>query len=215
MVLGAERALQILNSPNALKTIRSLSIQAAKLYGTEGLKEYDDRRLKVDAVIRDGDVIAPGDLNIKVIETLGHTKCSLSFLVNNETLFASESTGCRGKTGRIYPGFVTSYYQAIASIHKCEKLNPRHIISPHFGLVNKTETATYWKSCIRAAEAAKEFILNLLEQGYDEDRILTEYEVMFRDEENRLEQPLNAFILNAQRMIKAVEYTKLCDEKVV
>ena len=50
----------------------------------------------------------------------------------------------------------------------------------------------------------KEFILRLVSQGYDEGQILTEYEKVFRDEQSRLEQPAQAFLLNAQSMIKTV-----------
>jgi glyoxylase-like metal-dependent hydrolase (beta-lactamase superfamily II) len=203
-VLGAEYAKQILSRPNALKIIRSLSMKAAEIYDADPIQEYDDKMLKVDTVICDGDVLELGGLNIKVIETQGHTKCSLSFLVNNETLFPSESTGYMSKSGKIYPAFITSCSEAIHSIHICQSINPRFIISPHFGLVNESDTLGYWDNCMLAVKATKEFILHLSEQGYDEVQILTEYEKVFRDEQSRLEQPIHAFMLNAQSMIKTV-----------
>lgn len=203
-VLGAEYAKGILNRSNALKTIKELSAQAAKIYDADIIREYDDDMLKVDDIICDGDIFDLGGMSIKVIETQGHTKCSLSFLVNNETLFSSESTGYMSKSGKIYPAFITSYSEAIASIHRCQKINPRFIISPHFGLVNESDTRDYWENCNLAVKETKEFILLLSEQGYDEGQILIEYEKMFRDPQSRLEQPMNAFRLNAQSMIKRV-----------
>jgi glyoxylase-like metal-dependent hydrolase (beta-lactamase superfamily II) len=203
-VLGAEHAKRILNRSNALKTIRSLSTQAAKIYDADVIKEYDDEMLKVDNIISDGDILDLGGVSIKVVETKGHTKCSLSFLVNNEMLFLSESTGCMSKSGKIYPAFIASYSDAIDSIYICQKINPRFIISSHYGLVNESDTIDYWKNCILAVQETKEFILHLSEQGYDEYEILTEYEKMFRDEQSRLEQPINAFRLNTQSMIKTV-----------
>lgn len=207
-VLGAEYAKRVFNSSNALRTIRNLSTQAAKLYNEDDIQEYDDDMLKVDNIICDGDILDLGGLSVKVIETLGHTKCSLSFLVN-DTLFTSESTGYMSKTGKIYPAFITSYSEAMNSIHKCQKLNPRFIISPHYGLVNKNDTYDYWNNCILAMEETKEFILRLSEDGYDEELILIEYEKIFRDEQSRLEQPINAFRLNTQRMIKTLLYTRV------
>lgn len=203
-VLGAEYAKYILSRPNALKVIRSLSMQAAEIYNADAIQEYDDEMLKVDTIICDGAVLDLGNLSIRVIETQGHTKCSLSFLINNETLFPSESTGYMSKSGKIYPAFITSCSQAIDSIHICENINPRFIISPHFGLVNEQNTLDYWKNCMMAVSETKVFILQLWKQGYDEDQILTEYEKVFRDEQSRLEQPIHAFILNAQNMIKTV-----------
>ncbi len=203
-VLGAEYAQQVLTRPNALKTIRSLSRQAAKLFADRELQEYDDAMLKVENVICDGDSLELGGLRIKVIATKGHTKCSLSFLINNETLFASESTGVINESGRIHPGFITSYSEAIASIQLCQELNPRFIISPHFGLVNENDTLDYWTKCSLAVKETVEFILDLANQGYAEEQILIKYETLFRDKRSRMEQPINAFRLNAQNMIKTV-----------
>lgn len=213
-VLGAEYAKRVFNSSNALRTIRNLSMQAAKLYHEDNIQDYDDDMLKVDNIICDGDTLDLGGLSVKVIETLGHTRCSLSFLVN-DTLFPSESTGYMSKTGKIYPAFITSYFEAMDSIYKCQKLNPRFIISPHFGLVNKCDTHEYWNNCILAMEETKDFILSLSEEGYDEDQILIEYEKRFRDDQSRLEQPINAFRLNTQRMIKTIQYTRLSKKKVI
>ena len=104
----------------------------------------------------------------------------------------------------IYPGFITSCSEAIASIQLCQKINPRFIISPHGGLVNERERSSYWEKCIVAVNETKAFILDLSEQGYDEEPILIKYEKNFRDEQSRLEQPDNAFRLNAQGMINTV-----------
>lgn len=108
------------------------------------------------------------------------------------------------KSRKIYPAFIISCSKAIASIHICQEINPRFIISPHFGLVSENDTPDYWRNCILAVKETQEFILNLSEQGYDEKQILTKYEEIFRDDQSSLEQPINAFRLNAQGMIKTV-----------
>ncbi len=203
-VLGAEHAQHILNRPNALRTIRDLSRQAAEFYHAEPVPDYDDEMLKVDNSIADENVLELGGLNIRVIETQGHTQCSLSFLVDNEILFSSESTGCMSKSGKIHPAFLTSSSAALKSVQRCQTINPRRIISPHFGWVNQENTPSYWTNCRLAIEEAKKFILGLFELGYNENRILDEYEKVFRDKDNRLEQPRIAFRLNTQNMIKAV-----------
>ena len=203
-VLGAEYAKRILNRSNALQTIRDLSIQAATFFKSDAIKEYDDRMMKIDDTIYNGDILDLGTLPIKVIETPGHTKCSLSFLVNSETLFPSESTGYMSKSRKVYPAFITSCSQAMNSIHICQKIKPRFIISPHFGLVNESDALNYWEHCIFAIEETQNFILHLSEQGYNESQILIEYEKKFRDEQSRLEQPMNAFRLNSQNMIRTV-----------
>jgi 2-aminobenzoylacetyl-CoA thioesterase len=203
-VLGAEYAKQILKRQTALTTIRNLSRQAPLYFGAAPLKEYNDALLKVDQSILDGDSLDLGGMSIRVIETRGHTKCSLSFLVNKELLFSSESTGCMSQSGKIYSAFLTSCSEAIHSVQICEELHPRFIISPHFGLVNQNDTHYYWKNCFLSIKETKDSILHLAEKGYGEDQILIEYERLFRDEKSRLEQPNGAFQINAQSMIKTV-----------
>ncbi|MBP1764504.1 MAG: beta-lactamase domain protein [Firmicutes bacterium] len=203
-VLGAEHAKRVLNKPSALKTIRQLSIQAAKVYQAGELEEYEDSLLKVDVVICNGSMLDLGGLQIKVIETQGHTQCSLSFLVDKTILFTSESSGCMSKSGKIQPAFITSVSQAIASIRLCQKINPRFIVSPHFGLVSPKKTPGYWEQSILAVQESKQIILDLAEQGYDEEQILMKYEKIFRDDHNKSEQPISAFRINTKNMIKTV-----------
>lgn len=204
IVCGTDYDKNILNRYNALKAIKKLSLQAAKIYNNGTFKDYDDAMMKIDTVISDGDIINLGGLSIRAIETPGHTKCTLSFLLNNEILFASESTGYMTKSGDIHHAFLISYAKTIESIIICGKINPKFIISPHFGLVDKRYTLTYWQNSIASARKIRDFILNLVKLGYGEEIILSEYEKMFRDEEIQLEQPINAFCLNTKSMIKAV-----------
>lgn len=204
IALGAEHAKHILSRENALNTIRSLSKQAAIIYKQGDIQLYDDRLMKVDQVIQDGDPVELGGVNVRVLETTGHTKCSLSFLLNREILFASESTGCMNKAGNISPAFITSASEAISSIRKCQKLNPRFIISPHFGLINEAAARDYWQNCIRAVKKISQFIRILAAREYTEADILIAYDKAFRDEQSRAEQPFDAFRLNNERMIQTV-----------
>lgn len=202
-VLGADYAKQILTRTNALNTIRSFGIQAAKFYHNGTIDNYDDAMMKVDCSIGDGDILDLGGLTVKVIATPGHTKCSLSFLVD-QTIFLSESTGFLSKSGKFYACFITSCAEAINSINRCQEINPQFIISPHYGLVSANDTPDYWKNCMLAIKASQEFILRLAEQGYSNEQILSEYEKEFQDEQSMVEQPIYAFRLNVENMIKTV-----------
>lgn len=202
-ICGTKYDQQILRRPNALKAIKQLSRQASEIYAGGNLADYDDKMMKIDTIIKDQDIIDLGGRNIQVIETPGHTKHTLSFLVNHETLFASESTGYMSKSGQIHPAFITSYSKAVDSINKCKELNPKYIISPHFGLVGQENISGYWEGCLAAAKASRDFILHLWDLGFNAEMILARYEEEFQDEQSKLEQPINAFRLNTQSMINA------------
>ncbi len=203
-VLGARHAEQILIRPNALKKIKELGQQAATFYGVNKIIEYDDRLMQVDDILKEGDLMNLGKMKVRVLETKGHTQCSLSFLLDDKILFASESTGYMSQSGTVYPAFITSSAEALTSIDKCKKVKHQFIVSPHYGLVKETDTFDYWKKCTIAVDETKKFVLALFEQGYAEDFILSEYEKVFRDAQSRLEQPDLAFRINAQNMIKVL-----------
>ena len=57
-----------------------------------------------DKPLEDGDRIALGEFVVEVIETIGHTQCSVSFLINNEVMVSSETIGLKGILKGICPG---------------------------------------------------------------------------------------------------------------
>ena len=203
-LLGDEHAKYVLSRPNALKAIRELSQQAAGIFGVETLPHYDDVQFRVDRTLQHGERVLLGGMDIQVIKTPGHTQCSLSFLVNGNTVFASESTGCFSHSGNVHPAFIRSYAETVHSIGICQKLNPRYIVSPHYGMISEEETPGYWAKCLHAAQKAYSFVMDLAHKGYSEEQILIYYEAAFRDEDNKREQPLAAFRLNAKAMVDRI-----------
>lgn len=203
-VLGAQYAMDVLLKNNALRTIKQLSIMAGKYYGGAGAVQYDDGLMKVDRAVHEGDTFDLGGSEIRVLETPGHTQCSLSFIVNDEVMFASETCGVISPEGRVYPTFINSYKRTIRSIEKCSRENPKVIISPHSGLVNESEVLTFWQKCRRAAEESRELVLRLLSKGYDEDRVFEMYRKAYQDEAAKEAQPEFAFEINSRAMIRTI-----------
>jgi len=203
-VMAAEYAEKVLSKKSALQTIQELSRKAGKYYGAKKLIEYDDSLMKVDRKISEGDVFDLGGVRIRILETPGHTKCSLSFLVNEKVMFASETSGVINPAGKIYPTFITSYRETIESNKKCQAANPTYIICSHSGLVNKSEASGYWKKCMQAAKKSRDFVLKSFSDGADEDEIFEEYKNTYQDEKTMEEQPGYAFEINNRAMIRNI-----------
>ncbi|HWQ74530.1 MAG TPA: MBL fold metallo-hydrolase [Syntrophomonas sp.] len=208
-VLAAEYAQKILNKPSALKQIKQLGQDTARYYGALPITDYDDDLMKVDRAVAQGSWLDLGGMRVDVLETPGHTKCSLSFLINREVIFASETTGTISESGKLYSSFINSYGEAIASINRCREAKPRFIISPHFGWVHESEIPAYWDKAIQAAQASRDFILALIKAGYDEDEIFIKYKMDFRDEALKNMQPDYAFEINGRAMIRGIIHESL------
>jgi glyoxylase-like metal-dependent hydrolase (beta-lactamase superfamily II) len=202
--MGAQHASDVLQRPNALKKIRQLSAMAGSDFGSEEAVVYDDSLMKVDVVVHENDTFDLGGSSVMVIETPGHTKCSLTFIANGDVMFASETCGVMTKEGRVYPAFVNSYQEALLSIEKCSRIKPKIIISPHTGLVNDRDVPAYWQKCRAAAEECRGFVLRLLSKGYDEDRVFEQYRKAYRNEAASELQPNFAFEINSRAMIRTI-----------
>ena len=201
-VMAAEHAEKILSKKSALQAIQELSRKAGKYYGVNKSIEYDDGLMKVDRKISEGDMFDLGGIRIRPLETPGHTKCSLSFLVNEKVMFASETSGVISPTGKIYPTFISSYRETIESNKKCQEANPQYIICSHSGLVNKSEEPDYWQKCMQAAKTSRDFVLESFSAGADEDEIFEEYKNAYQDERTMEVQPGYAFEINNRAMIR-------------
>ena len=93
---ASERAKEILVKPGALATIRRLSEEAAEASGLPWNSGYADEDLQIDVALRDGEVAENGDHKVLALETVGHTKCSMSYIVDGQVMLCSETVGVLG-----------------------------------------------------------------------------------------------------------------------
>ncbi len=204
LVLGDAHGKRILKKQSAMTAIKELSDHAAEMFGKPA-QDFDEKDLRIDECIKEGDIIDLGNIQIEVFATPGHTKCSLAFFLRNESiLFASETTGIMADYGEVTPGFLTSYKDTLESVKKCRKLQAKFIVSPHYGLIPEVDSKNYWDWVVKSMEANKNFIIKLYRDGYNEAEILTKYAKKFRSERQEEQQPYEAFEMNAKKIIEVI-----------
>ena len=210
VVYAAPHCKWVLSRPNAIKAMRRLNEGAAVLFNEGILPDYEDALMRVDTEVRQGDVVELGNCPVEILETPGHTQCSLSFFIDKELMIASESTGYTSKTGRVNTTYIISHKDALASIRRCEELAPKKIVSPHYGLLDPEATRLYWTKCWNAACYSRDFILKeaarLKSQGRkpEVEEILDACFNEFYDEVCRYEQPYRAWKINYSEAIRTV-----------
>jgi glyoxylase-like metal-dependent hydrolase (beta-lactamase superfamily II) len=135
MVLASEYAQKVLQKESARKVIGELGEEAARTYlGTEMKVRTDG--LVVNQVVGENDEIDLGDTIIQVLETPGHTTCSLSYYILPEKiLLASESTGILIEPELVHTAILKSYRDSLASGEKMKNLQANTIILPHYGVL--------------------------------------------------------------------------------
>lgn len=203
-VYASERAKEILVKPNALKTIRRLSGEAALAAGLPWNSEYDDADLQVDVALEDGETIELGDHTIYAFATIGHTKCSMSYLVDDALMLCSETVGVMGHDGSYMPSFLVDYKSAEESIEYSSELNAKEIILNHYGFVKEEDKATIWEVLMQKLRESREEMIDIMNRFPDDEDALREMESFFHSRIDKKEQPDEAFYINAASMMKTL-----------
>lgn len=221
-VCGSQHCADILGRPGAHALMKELGEKARDLYVPGSTEEIPIEGLHVDRVLRDGDCIqlghgSTGDKDsadrIIAYETGGHTKCSMSFMIEPlGLLFASESTGIieggvcslsEGK-GYIHTPILKDFSQALKSMEKCRDLHPAHLCLPHFGMVPDRFIEKYWDDFSVECENRVKFVRQLKEAGLSDEEMLEKYADRYWTPYKAMEQPKEAFMLNSKNILKAV-----------
>lgn len=160
---------------------------------------------RIDVELTEGMKIDLGDVRFRVIETPGHTKCSVSFYDEiNQILFASESSGIANVDDRlsVEPTFLSSYVQSMESIGKLKSLPVKQILQSHRDMSTMIDPASYFERAQMQFHLTKDIILAMYRNGLEFDRILKIYTDIYAA--RAVGQPIFAFLVNAEGAIKTV-----------
>jgi len=203
-VYAAEYACHIFEKPKAQQMMFRMSQTAAKESHHEWNSDgYRADLLRADTALYDGDRITVGEFVVEAMETIGHTQCSMSFIINDKVMISSETIGLLGEGGKDYvPAFLISYKQAVLSLQKTKEAAPKKLYMPHRGIVDANEQ--YWKDMEQGLAATKDEIIRILADYPTPEEQLLEMEEIFWKKAAEGTWPKEAFDINAKAMLKTV-----------
>lgn len=203
---ASEYAKKIFGREGAIKMIQHLSNAAAQKLGNHRDIEIPFEYMQVDRVLREGERVSLGEESVYVLETPGHTNCSLSFALEPERyLFLSESTGVVHSENRVESAVLKSYLDAFTSIEKCRKYEAARIIVPHTGIIPASFHEKYWSMISETMKEKWNFALERYGKMTEEE-IIKDYIESYWEPEREKEQPFEAFCENAKyEMLSALE----------
>lgn len=204
-VVAGIHTCDVFKRAGAIAKMKELDNAHAKHYGINEY-EFKGNNLKVDIVVKEGDVIKAGDLEFEVLEFPGHTKCSIGFYERNaKLLLSSETLGIYHGKG-ILPISLVGYSLTMQSIEKLKRLEPERILIPHLGIIDKIETEHYLSIVANEFESAKELIIKGLKEGKDREQIIKEFSSAFVRGAIKDIYPEDAAHLNCEIMIGLIEH---------
>jgi len=204
VVCGGAYAKHIFESDKAKLLISGLNDIACKLYTGKSLTGFSPELLAVDHVMAEGDKISLGNHEITLYETPGHTRCSVTYLMDETYLFACESIGVVKGDWDYYPTYLISYKDSAAAVEKCASLPARYVLIPHSFICDLEESPQLWDVCRKGMEDSKALIMKLYKEHGDIEAMLEGYASVYRDKDSEKEHPWEAFAINARSLMGAV-----------
>lgn len=202
-VFGSKYAEYVFTRPGALKVIRSMGEAAKEQHKDEDVSDVIIDGLKIDNVLKDKDTVSLGSSHILALETKGHTNCSMTYILEPESImFSSESIGVMNKDGSVFIAVLTSFEDSIKSLERCKSYNPKHIVSPHFGLMPQEYNNKYYSDFEKNLNDERKYILDKKEKGETSEEIFDDLSKIYWDDERAKYQTWEAFSANARSTIK-------------
>ncbi|HSB03747.1 MAG TPA: MBL fold metallo-hydrolase [Thermodesulfobacteriota bacterium] len=160
-VYASARGWEILQMPKAIQTVNEFSRSVARRRGKESVYEtYDlDWRDGITGIsISEGERIDLGDLEVVILETPGHSSCSISAYVPKlKTLFASDAGGIpyRDIIGASGNSNFTEYQR---NLEKLKDLDVEYVCADHYGYVAGEEAQSFIRQTVEAAKQERAFM---------------------------------------------------------
>jgi glyoxylase-like metal-dependent hydrolase (beta-lactamase superfamily II) len=201
-LITCQAGADVLLKDTPRRVIRELSAVAAKKQGVDIGLAYDDGAFHSDIIVSDGDTVPLGGVDVEVISTPGHTRDSLSFYIPGlRVLLANETPGVLMPDETIYPCYLTSYDDTVASIVKCRNKPYSRLALPHRGIVYEGDDRDYFRRALEANTACRDFIISMNERGLDREEMLSAFYERYGSEILLTYQPKEAFLANARATI--------------
>jgi glyoxylase-like metal-dependent hydrolase (beta-lactamase superfamily II) len=174
-VLASAAAAATLNAEKAVAFFRQIDTALTDvLYKSGAIAEVPappvlaENRIAVDRVVREGDVIAVDDLSWIVLETPGHSDCSISLHdAARGVLVISDATGYYlRESGTWWPNYFSSYAAYVRSMERLAAMDAEILCLSHNGaLVGREDVRAYFAAAIAATREYHQRIVTAARAG--------------------------------------------------
>ena len=218
-VITPKKAKDILGRPNAIKLIKALNQASEEITGDieiDFASSCEFEPFEIDKTVKDDDILKISNgLNIRIIETPGHTSDCLSYYIQEKKiLISSEAAGQSDLTGYIVSDCLLDYDQYFSSMKRLSLLDIEILCPGHLFVYTGDDAKKYLRESMLECERFRKLVeLCLDEEGGDLDRVRIRIKKIEYDSKDGPKQPEPAYLLNLEARIKAVakRKNKTCD----
>lgn len=205
IVAASPYAKKVLQRETAQRILKEMNQHAAESFG---VSHYPTScgQLRIDIALEEGNILDLGNMTLEVLETPGHTRCSIGFF-SKETrlLVANETFGTLGcGPSDVIPCHLIGHQATLDSIKKAAALNAEHLLVAHYGLLHGKECSSYFDAAARKVEQTMELVVQGYKNGLDLDGLIALLQNTYYSEALAAYQPEEAFLLNAKYMASMI-----------
>ena len=209
-VITSKKAKDILERPNAIKLIKALNQASEEIAGhikIDFASSGEFKPFEIDETVKDNDTFKISNgLNIRIIETPGHTADCLSYYIQEKKiLISSEAAGQSDLTGYIVSDCLYDYDQYLSSMKKLSLLDIEILCPGHLFVYTGDDAKKFLRESMQECEKFRKLVeLCLDEEDGDLDRVRIRIKKIEYDSKDGPKQPEPAYLLNLEARIKAV-----------
>lgn len=210
VVSASSRAKQLLSEPKVSESNRALNRMAMLRAGLEEpavIELFDYTEIEVEMVLREGDRVACGDLNLEVLEVPGHSSCSIAlYLPEEKALFASDAGGVR--YGDFYMAAGNSNFDLFQqSLEKMSQYDVEVLLAEHYGALDGEDGRGYLSKAMEEARKTRRVLEESLRRTGDVNETTREITRMFLEESPQNFLSPQVLGLVAGQMVKYISKT--------
>ncbi len=180
----AAGALQFKKSFPDIKVMASYSAIDSLKHNSEFNEAFNEVISNLEPIdditpLKEGDIIDLGELQVQIIETPGHTKCSISlFDLKNKMIFVGDSLGYMWTRDLIMPPIMPPEFseeKLFTTFDKIKKLNYSSIGLAHFGFLTKRIARTFPEKARSCYLFWKDFFVSEWTNHKNEEKVVKNF----------------------------------------
>ncbi len=143
-------------------------LQAGSIHEEHRPEPLEEKKIAVDRVLKEGDAVTVGSLSFQVLETPGHSDCSLSFHEPSlGVLIVSDATGFYMPGDHSWwPCYFGDYGKYLGSIRRLAELGAEVLCLSHNAVIRgRDAVAAYFRDCLAATAAYHQQICERVRAG--------------------------------------------------
>jgi glyoxylase-like metal-dependent hydrolase (beta-lactamase superfamily II) len=207
VVYSSPRALEIFKKPKAIQVINTSSRYITESRGlSEVCSAYDlDWWTGIEGgAVSEGDRIDLGDLEVHIIETPGHSLCSISaYVPQMKALFPSDAGGVPLGERIVIDG-TSNFTKFEESLQKLKGLEVEYLCSDHYGYVTGADAGAFISDSIEAAKRRRCLMEEAYKRTGDLEEAARQLASLFRYENSANIVPNEVYLQSQRRMIMNV-----------